>query len=196
MASSKHGGRPRVYLALGDSMSIDEYTGVAGGGAVAQFYKRLPDGWTLDDRTSDGCTIMEVPRTRRGDLITLTIGGNDALIRQDELVHRGTDALLNDHLNLLKTLRKSNPDSCLIIGNIYGPQTPLPRLLAGLLADLNDGLRRNVAEVRGCLADISGAFRGHEAEYLCLEIEPSLQGATVIAGLFTQEYEKWLKNNS
>ena len=41
----------RTYLALGDSMSIDDYTGVAGGGAVNQFYRRLGDGWTLDDRT-------------------------------------------------------------------------------------------------------------------------------------------------
>ena len=30
----------RLYLALGDSMSIDLYTGVRGGGAVSQFY-----GW-------------------------------------------------------------------------------------------------------------------------------------------------------
>jgi len=30
----------RTYLALGDSMSIDLYTGVEGGGAVRQFY-----GW-------------------------------------------------------------------------------------------------------------------------------------------------------
>jgi hypothetical protein len=32
---------PRTYLALGDSMSIDRYTGVKGGGAVSQFYKWL-----------------------------------------------------------------------------------------------------------------------------------------------------------
>ena len=45
----------KTYLALGDSMSIDAYTGVPGGGAVAQFYKRLcargSDTWILDDRT-------------------------------------------------------------------------------------------------------------------------------------------------
>jgi hypothetical protein len=30
------------------------------------------------------------------------------------------------------------------------------------------------------------AFLGHEAEYLCYNIEPSLKGATVIADLFEQ----------
>lgn len=34
----------RVYLALGHSMSIDDYTGVAGGGAVSQFFRTLGDG--------------------------------------------------------------------------------------------------------------------------------------------------------
>ena len=48
----------KTYLALGDSMSIDFYTGQPGGGAVTQFYKRLcerpGDCWRLDDRTADG----------------------------------------------------------------------------------------------------------------------------------------------
>jgi hypothetical protein len=34
------------------------------------------------------------------------------------------------------------------------------------------------------LADIRGNFRGREQEYLCFDIEPSLKGATMIAGLF------------
>ena len=196
MNAAEHDGRPRVYLALGDSMSIDDYTGVTGGGAVAQLYRQLPGDWTLDDRTIDGCTIPGVPRTRNGDLITLTIGGNDALIRQDELISHGIEALLEDHLGLLQVLREHNPNSCLIVGNIYSPQTPLPELFVNLLSELNDGIRRNMDMAGGCLADIFGAFRGHEAEYLCCNIEPNLQGATIIAGLFAQEYEKWLKNLS
>ncbi|MFZ5831668.1 MAG: hypothetical protein ACOY3P_16400 [Planctomycetota bacterium] len=42
-----------TYLALGDSMSIDQYTGVRGGGAVSQFHKWLGDRWLLDDRSVD-----------------------------------------------------------------------------------------------------------------------------------------------
>ena len=38
----------RTYLALGDSMSIDLYTGVKGGGAVSQFHRWLGTTWTLD----------------------------------------------------------------------------------------------------------------------------------------------------
>ena len=68
-----------AYLALGDSMSIDQYTGVEGGGAVSQFYKWLGDLWSLDDRSADMCRMRYVPTDGQGDVITLTIGGNDLL---------------------------------------------------------------------------------------------------------------------
>jgi hypothetical protein len=177
-----------TYLALGDSMSIDDYTGVVGGGAVAQFFKRLEGPWTLKDLTLDGCTIPEVPRHHLGDLITLTIGGNDALTRLDEIKSAGLDSLLHDHLRLLQDLRGSNPDACLIVGNIYAPQTPLPDALTQLLEELNAGIAENIAEVGGRLADIRAAFRGHEHDYLCQEIEPTLAGATAIADLFERAY--------
>src|SRR6478672_1456416 len=48
----------RVYLALGDSISIDDYTGVHGGGAVSQLAHRL--GAELVDRTRDGNTTHGV----------------------------------------------------------------------------------------------------------------------------------------
>ena len=60
--------KQHTYLALGDSMSIDEYTGVVGGGAVTQFFKRLKGVWDLKDSTFDGCTIPEVPRHLDGDI--------------------------------------------------------------------------------------------------------------------------------
>ena len=44
-----------IYLALGDSMSIDDYTGVECGGAVKRFFRTLGDELTLDDRTVDDC---------------------------------------------------------------------------------------------------------------------------------------------
>jgi hypothetical protein len=170
-------------------MSIDDYTGVVGGGAVAQFFKRLEGAWTLKDFTLDGCTIPEVPRHHQGDLITLTIGGNDALTRQDELMMQGLDALLRDHLRLLQDLRASNPDACLIIGNIYAPQTPLPKALAQILDQLNAGIAENIKTVGGKLADIRAAFRGHGHDFLCQEIEPTLAGATAISDLFERAYE-------
>src|SRR3712207_4627315 len=71
-----------VYLALGDSISIDDYTGVAGGGAPSQLARRL--GAELVDLTRDGnvthgvlADLDRAPAT--ADIVTLTAGGNDLL---------------------------------------------------------------------------------------------------------------------
>ncbi len=70
------------------------------------------------------------------------------------------------------------------LGNIYAPQMPLSEGLAGALDSANEIIAANVEKVGGHLADIRQAFRGHEQEYLCYDIEPSLKGAVVIASLF------------
>jgi lysophospholipase L1-like esterase len=181
----------RTYLALGDSMSIDDYTGVAGGGAAAQFYNRLGEGWRLLDRSADGCTIDGVPRRETGHVLTLTIGGNDALQRFDEIVASGVGSLVEDHRQLLSDLRLANPDACLIVGNVYRPQVPLPAVALERLRELNEGIAANIASVDGFLADIHAAFLGHEDDYLCLNIEPTLSGATAIASLFHDQFARW-----
>ena|SRR5579871_4121976 len=71
------------YLALGDSISIDDYTGVISGGAASQF-ARLIQAQAVEDLTSDGQTtegVLEALRrvSLRPDIITLTAGGNDFL---------------------------------------------------------------------------------------------------------------------
>ena len=112
---------PPTYLALGDSMSIDAYTGVAGGGAVSQFFRELGDGWSLDDRTRDGCEMPDVPRDAHGDLITLTIGGNDLIASRDEYLIAGLARFADQHLELLSQLREHNPESIIIVGDVYAP---------------------------------------------------------------------------
>ena len=85
------GKESRLYL-TGDSMSIDLYTGVRGGGAVSQFYgwlKGLEQSWMLDDKTADMCRMRYVPASATGDLITLTIGGNDLLAEQHVYLKEG-----------------------------------------------------------------------------------------------------------
>src|SRR5919206_4457366 len=72
----------RLYLALGDSISIDDYTGVRGGGAPAQLARRL--GAELVDLTRDGNTtegvLADLARApAAADVVTLTAGGNDLL---------------------------------------------------------------------------------------------------------------------
>lgn len=178
-----------VYLALGDSMSIDDYTGVVGGGAVAQFHRKLGPSWHLVDRTCDGCTIALVPVHDRSDIITLTIGGNDGLINLESIIANGVSSLLNEHRRLLTRIRQHNPDAILIVGNVYEPQMSLPELALRRLSELNEGIRENVATVDGRLADIHSAFRGHGDDLLCQNIEPSLAGATRIAELFWEQYQ-------
>ena len=78
-----------IYLALGDSMSIDDYTGVQGGGAVHQFYEFLGDSWSIDDRTVDGCCIPDVLPDGHGEVITLTIGGNACCVTKNSTCLRG-----------------------------------------------------------------------------------------------------------
>jgi hypothetical protein len=48
----------------------------------------------------------------------------------------------------------------------------------------NEAIAANARSVGASLADIRATFRGHEQDYLCYEIEPSLKGATAIAELF------------
>ena len=177
----------RLYLALGDSMSIDLYTGVRGGGAVSQFHgwlKGLGQSWTLDDQAADMCRMRSVPASATGNLITLTIGGNDLLAEQHRYLNEGLASFAEEHLDLLTRLRASNPHAFLIVGNVYAPQTPLADQLTQALDEANTIIAANAKKVAAHLADIRRAFRGHEQEYLCYEIEPSLQGAAVIAGLF------------
>src|SRR6266511_1313502 len=72
----------RTYLALGDSISIDDYTGVRGGGAASQLAHKL--GLDLVDLTRDGNTTRGViadlaQASAAADVVTLTAGGNDLL---------------------------------------------------------------------------------------------------------------------
>jgi hypothetical protein len=178
----------KTYLALGDSMSIDDYTGVKGGGAVNQFARTLGNGWSLVDETYDGCRMGGVPRGKRGDLITLTVGGNDLLWNREKYLRHGLEDFAQGHLALLQAIRKVNPEALFIVGDVYAPAMPLSREEQAGLALANAAIRRNCQCVRAILAPIHATFLGHETEYLCLAIEPTLAGATVIAGLFRQAF--------
>jgi lysophospholipase L1-like esterase len=177
-----------IYLALGDSMSIDDYTGVAGGGAVSQFLRTLGDEWTLDDRTCDGCQMAGVPTDGQGDLITLTIGGNDLLAGAERYLREGLAAFAAEHAQLLGRIRRRNPTAALIVGDIYAPDAPLAPEQSRRLDEANAIIAANCATAAARLAPINAAFRGHEAEYLCLAIEPTLAGATRIAQLFAEAW--------
>ena len=186
MSSSTN--RQSTYLALGDSMSIDQYTGIKGGGAVSQFYGMLGAAWKLDDRSSDMNRMRYVPTDAHGDVITMTIGGNDLIADLQRYLDEGPESFAKEHLALLQSIRQTNPDATFIVGNVYAPQSVLPELMLRSLDAANNAIADNVQAVGALLADIRGSFRGHEHEYLCYDIEPSHQGATVIANLFLEAY--------
>jgi lysophospholipase L1-like esterase len=95
---SDDGAVTQLYVALGDSMSIDVYAGGPGRGAASLLHRNrdadFPDwagrdlasrGYTALDLTYDGATTVgvldqQLPRLdRRPDLVTITIGGNDLM---------------------------------------------------------------------------------------------------------------------
>jgi hypothetical protein len=178
----------KTYLALGDSMSIDDYTGVEGGGAARQFLGMLGEGWTLDDRTYDGCCIDGVPVDGRGDVVTLTIGGNDLLFNADYYLREGLDEFAALHAELLGRVRAANPRAIFIVGDIYAPALPLQAAETRRLDEANAIIAANCRRVGASLAPINAAFCGREATNLCLGIEPTLEGAQHIARLF---YDAW-----
>src|SRR5213593_2293667 len=72
-----------IYLAMGDSISIDDYTAVRGGGAPSQLARKL--GVDLVDLTRDGNTtqgvLADLARApAAAEFVTLTAGGNDLLL--------------------------------------------------------------------------------------------------------------------
>ncbi len=173
-----------LYLALGDSMSIDDYTGVEGGGAVNQFFESIGDCWELNDRTFDGCQMEGVPRDGCGDLVTLTIGGNDLLWNKEKYLREGLGEFATEHKTLLVGIRKANPDATFIVGDIYSPAEPLSDFESSVLKEANAIIQANCQEVGAHLAGIHKAFQGNEQTFLCMGIEPTFQGAKTIADLF------------
>ena len=184
----------RVYLALGDSISIDDYTGVRGGGAASQLARKL--GVELVDLTRDGNTthgvLADLARAPgAADLVTITAGGNDllggelprAILRRLDQIARRVERL----------------GARVVLNTIYDPSdgdNDLGRRELGLSRLATIGLRRRLNAVnRGIkqlagehgflLADLERLFHGHgvvsNEPWFVQVIEPNLAGATAIA---------------
>ncbi|MBN2291818.1 MAG: hypothetical protein JXM70_05300 [Pirellulales bacterium] len=173
-------------------MSIDDYTGVKGGGAVNQFFHTLGEEWVLDDHTYDGCRMAGVPTDGQGDVITLTIGGNDLLCCRDKYLSEGLDRFADEHLQLLRAIRSANPKSIFIVGDIYAPHAELSSAEQEGLTAANTIIAANCKTVEARPARIHKMFLGNESAYLCLGIEPTLEGAKAIARLFDSAYKEGL----
>jgi lysophospholipase L1-like esterase len=183
-----------IYVALGDSISIDAYTGVHGGGAASQLARKLR--LELVDLTRDGNTtrgtladLARAPAT--ADVVTLTAGGNDLL----------GGALPRAILRRLHQIaRRIQPlGARVVVNTVYDPSdgdNELARRELGLsrlatielrrrLNAVNGGIGQLVGEYGFLLADLERLFHGHgvasnEPWYVNV-IEPNLAGATAIA---------------
>jgi lysophospholipase L1-like esterase len=183
-----------VYLALGDSISIDDYTGVRDGGAGSQLARKLDAelvNLTRDGNTSQGVLADLAAASAAADVVTLTAGGNDLL--GGDLPH----AILR-RLHQIAT-RIQPLGARVIINTVYDPSdgdNELGRRELGLsrlatielrrrLNTLNGGIARLAHEYGFLLADLERLFHGHglashEPWYVQV-IEPNLAGATAIA---------------
>src|SRR4051812_7026141 len=191
---NRHPYRMGVYLAVGDSMSIDDYTGVEGGGAVSQLARKLRlevVNLTVDGNTTHGVLADLARAPAAADVVTLTAGGNDLL---------GGDlpgAILR---RLHEIAQRIEPlDSRVVVNTIYDPSdgddevgrrelglSRLPMIeLRQRLNALNRGIAKLAAEHGFLLADIERLFHGHgvasDDTWYVQVIEPNLTGATAIA---------------
>lgn len=190
------------YLALGDSISIDEYTEVGSGGAASQF-ARLVGATQFQDLTRDGRTTAGVLEswpeiTIQPDMVTLTAGGNDflqgAFQAMNSIANWGRVA--GEPLgNLEEIAERLAAFTCpVILNTVYDPTDGDDSRIAsfGMAAQaraafnaLNDGIRA-LARRRGfLLADLETLFHGHGPTsadpWIVMQIEPNLAGATTIA---------------
>jgi lysophospholipase L1-like esterase len=184
----------RSYLALGDSISIDDYTGVTGGGVAAQLARKL--GVELVDLTRDGNTtrgvLADLARApAAAEVVTLTAGGNDrlggelprAILRQLQQIAERIEPL--GARVILNTVYDPSDGDNDVGGRELGLSRPAAIELRRRLNALNRGIAE-LARARGfLLADLERLFHGHGVAsgepWFVQVIEPNLAGATAIA---------------
>ncbi len=194
------------YLALGDSISIDDYTETPGGGAASQFALLIAasgfQNLTRDGRTTAGVLDAWGEITTAPDVVTLTAGGNDYLqaVWQALNTPAGWGLVSSRPLaNLEQIADRLAAFNCpVIINTVYDPTDGDDSLLStfGLAPTmakqartafnaLNDGIRALAARRGFLLSDLEALFHGHGAvspqTWIVGQIEPNLTGATAIA---------------
>lgn len=175
-----------LYLALGDSLSIDKFAG-HGLGAAALLHHNNDKVWPefagkdlvsrnprcrFENRAQDGHTTEDVLRELPGlppspgrTLVTLTVGGNDLIA----CLNRGSldpSPVLKRLQQLVQSLRARYPELTLLLTSVYDPtdgtgqvQSGHRRFAPGLRAigDFN----RSLGSLDAILVDVHARFLGH-----------------------------------
>jgi lysophospholipase L1-like esterase len=173
------GGMAALYVALGDSMSIDDYAGGHGRGAASLLHRNrdadFPDwhGRDLADHeiqnlARDSATVLDVlhrqlpAMTRPPSLVTLTMGGNDLLSAYGVT---GPDAGAAESAvgrvatigeAVLVQLRRLAGDGCrIIVTTIYDPTDGTGDMHSVLSGSWPEGLQF-LAQANAVLTDLAG----------------------------------------
>lgn len=202
------------YLALGDSISIDDYTGVPKGGAVNQLARLIGAEWvqdlTRDSGTTDDVLAALDRMTIQPNIVTLTVGGNDFLLGAYLLSGpnetSASAALARGILdNLRRIAERLAAFGCpVLLNTIYDPTDGddsfsgalgIPPSFRRAYDAINNGIRQIARERGFLLSDLEKLFHGHGLlspdPWFVMQIEPNYAGATAIArhwhALYRQE---------
>ncbi|MEU4163655.1 SGNH/GDSL hydrolase family protein [Actinoplanes sp. NPDC026670] len=167
------------YVALGDSMSIDDYAGGPGHGAASLLHHTLGDtgdDWTLDVLARDGAVTADIlhrqlPQlTAPPDLVTITMGGNDLLTAYGD--DTAAAAVVGRFAAQAQAVLAKLPrTSRIVLTTVYDPSdgtgtapglTPWPNAPHWIGA-LNTILADLATRHGTLLADVHAAFTGHGA---------------------------------
>jgi len=191
-----------VYVALGDSMSIDDYAGGAGRGAASLLYRNCDadfpewagqelaatglqahilaqDGATAADVLQQQLPLIEQPPT----VVTLTMGGNDllAIYGNSAVAETAIGEVIAVGEEVLSRLNAASGGARIVVTTVYDPSDGTGDAgAAGLLWPWPEG----PAVVRALNAALTGLARRHGA--LVADVHGWFLGHGVTAGALSQ----------
>lgn len=200
-----------VYLALGDSMSIDVYAGGAGRGAASLLHlNRDADfpawagrdlrslGYAQRNLSRDGATTAEVLQRQipqihdRPDLVTVSMGGNDLMRAYgDTTAAREVIAAVAERADrILDTLRAmAAPGAAIVVTTVYDPSDGAGALAGAGLPDWPDG--------PAVLAELNTALTSaaHRHDALIADVHAHFHGHGAAAGNPAQPHPRPADSN-
>lgn len=177
----------KEYIALGDSISIDDYpeheTGIAGIGAASLFHRALSARYpgirfvnlTADGATTDDVLRWQLPSVDRDDapaIITITAGGNDMLMHLRALRPpvRLVAGIRERLTRIVDETLDRRPNAEVLLGTVYDPSDGTNELYGERLASVNEHIRAICdAHPNLHLADIHAARGAEEVAKLWME---------------------------